>query len=34
MTALDIGQIIFLILVVIFGVGGVIKVLFIDKKDS
>lgn len=32
MTPLDIGQVIFLVIVVIFGVGGMIKVLFFDKE--
>lgn len=31
MTTLDIAQVCFLIIVVIVGVGGMIKVLFFDK---
>jgi hypothetical protein len=34
MTMLDWGQVAFLAVVVIIGVGGMIKVLFMDKKDS
>lgn len=32
MSLLDWGQIIFLSIVVIFGIGGMIKVLFLTKK--
>jgi len=32
MSAVDIGEVIFLVIVILFGVGGMIKVLFIDKK--
>lgn len=31
MNVIEWGQVIFLILVVLFGVGGMIKVLFLDK---
>lgn len=31
MSIIEWGQIIFLIIVVVFGVGGMLKVLFIDK---
>lgn len=34
MTMLDWGQVVFLAVVVIIGVGGMIKVLFMDKRDS
>ena len=34
MTILDYAQVGFLLLVVLIGVGGMIKVLFLDKKDD
>ena len=34
MTILDWAQVGFLAVVVLIGVGGMIKVLFLDKKDS
>jgi len=32
MTMLDWGQVAFLVIVIVAGIGGMIKVLFIDKK--
>jgi len=32
MTMLDWGQVAFLVIVIIAGIGGMIKVLFLDKK--
>ena len=32
MSAVDIGEIIFLVIIILLGVGGMIKVLFIDKN--
>lgn len=32
MSAVDIGEVIFLVTIILFGIGGMIKVLFIDKK--
>jgi len=32
MTLLDWGQVAFLVIVIIAGIGGMIKVLFLDKK--
>ena len=32
MTMVDIGEVVFLVIVVLIGVGGMIKVLFLDKK--
>jgi hypothetical protein len=34
MSIVDWGQVIFLAIVVLAGVGGMIKVLFIDKKEK
>lgn len=34
MTILDWSQVGFLVLVVLIGVGGMIKVLFLDKKED
>ncbi len=34
MTILDWSQVGFLVIVVLIGVGGMIKVLFIDKKED
>jgi hypothetical protein len=34
MNIVDWGQVIFLAIVVIAGVGGIIKVLFLDKKED
>ncbi len=33
MTILDWSQVGFLLIVVLIGVGGMVKVLFLDKKD-
>lgn len=32
MTMLDWGQVAFLVIVIVAGIGGMIKVLFLDKK--
>lgn len=34
MTILDWSQVAFLVIVVLAGIGGMIKVLFIDKKEE
>jgi len=32
MSAVDIAEVIFLVIIILLGIGGMIKVLFIDKN--